>query len=62
MSLHEERDDQTQKAVSAVSSCVSLKSTDSMREPPALNDVTVTSDPKYVTKTTVFRYIQLHFN
>ncbi len=42
MSLHEERDEQTQTAASAVS----LKSTDSMREPPVLSDGTVTSDPK----------------
>ncbi|XP_067296657.1 NLR family CARD domain-containing protein 3-like [Pseudorasbora parva] len=46
MSLHEEREDQTQKAPSAVSSCVSLKSNISMREPPVLSDGTVTSDPK----------------
>ncbi len=42
MSLHEERDEQTQTAASAVS----LKSADSMREPPVLSDGTVTSDPK----------------
>ncbi len=47
MSLHDERDDQTQTAASTVS----LKSTDSMRQPPVLSDGTVTSDPKYVTKT-----------
>ncbi len=47
MSLHDERDDQTQTAASTVS----LKSTDSMRQPPVLSDETVTCDPKYVTKT-----------
>ncbi len=47
MSLHEEREDQTQKAASAVS----LKSNNSMRQPPVLSDEAVTSDPKYVTKT-----------
>ncbi len=46
MSLHEEREDQTQTAASAVSSCVSLKSNNSMRQPPVLSDETVTSDPK----------------
>ncbi|XP_077053637.1 protein NLRC3-like [Siphateles boraxobius] len=46
MSLHEKREDQTQTAASAVSSCVSLKSNNSMREPPVLSDGTVTSDPK----------------
>ncbi|KTF98923.1 hypothetical protein cypCar_00034643 [Cyprinus carpio] len=46
MSLHEERDDQTQTVASALSSCVSLKSIDSMREPPVLSDGTVTSDTK----------------
>ncbi|XP_052447466.1 NLR family CARD domain-containing protein 3 isoform X1 [Carassius gibelio] len=46
MSLHKERDDQTQTVVSAVSSCVSLKSIDSMREPPVLSGGTVTSDTK----------------
>ncbi|KAL0202316.1 hypothetical protein M9458_000334, partial [Cirrhinus mrigala] len=41
MSLHEKREDQTQKAASAVS----LKSNNSIREPPELSDGTVTSDP-----------------
>ncbi|KAL1281557.1 hypothetical protein QQF64_000360 [Cirrhinus molitorella] len=38
MSLHEEREDQT------AASAVSLKSNNSMRQPPALSDGTVTSD------------------
>ncbi|RXN15265.1 hypothetical protein ROHU_028185 [Labeo rohita] len=42
MSLHEEREDQTQKAVSVVS----LKSSNSMRQPPVLSNGTVTSDSK----------------
>ncbi|KAK7165611.1 hypothetical protein R3I93_005622 [Phoxinus phoxinus] len=46
MSLQEEREGQTQTAASVVSSCVSLKSNNSMKEPPVLSDGTVTSDPK----------------
>ncbi|KAL1281554.1 hypothetical protein QQF64_000357, partial [Cirrhinus molitorella] len=46
MTLHEEREGQTQTGASGVSSCVSLKSNDSMRQPPILSNGTVTSDPK----------------
>ncbi|RXN15266.1 gamma-glutamyltranspeptidase 1-like protein [Labeo rohita] len=44
MSLHEERENQTQKAVSVV--C--LKSNNSIRQPPKQSDGTETSDTKYL--------------